>query len=219
MRRILLQFIEVIYINMCTTLINENNVKPIAIYVHGLGSGATSTTVRMVCKIFSEYEWMAIEVNENPFESVEKINATVSKFNPSLLMGTSLGGYYVFYADAPCATKVICNPAMNIAKLIRYKIGFGTYSYFVERQDGNTEYTLDEAVCRRFTEYESSHKVVNGTKNYALFAVHDELIGDADMLDNMAMVFESGYRLLLDSKGGHRHRAAALKLLHREISK
>ena len=203
---------------MCTTLINENNVKPIAIYVHGLGSGAASTTVRMVCKIFSEYEWIAIEVNENPFESVEK-NATVSKFNPSLLMGTSLGGYYVFYADAPCATKVICNPAMNIAKLIRYKIGFGTYSYFVERQDGNTEYTLDEAVCRRFTEYESSHKVVNGTKNYALFAVHDELIGDADMLDNMAMVFESGYRLLLDSKGGHRHRAAALKLLHREISK
>ena len=219
MRRILLQFIEVIYINMCTTLINENNVKPIAIYVHGLGSGAASTTVRMVCEIFSEYEWMAIEVNENPFESVEKINATVSKFNPSLLMGTSLGGYYVFYADAPRATKVICNPAMNIAELIRYKIGFGTYSYFVERQDGNTEYTLDEAVCRRFTEYESSHKVVNGTKNYALFAVHDELIGDADMLDNMAMVFESGYRLLLDSKGGHRLRAASLKLLHKEISK
>ena len=172
----------------------------------------------MVCKIFSEYEWIAIEVNENPFESVEKINATVSKFNPSLLMGTSLGGYYVFYADAPCATKVICNPAMNIAKLIRYKIGFGTYSYFVERQDGNTEYTLDEAVCGRFTEFESSHKAVCGTKNYALFAVHDELIGDADMLDNMAMVFESGYRLLLDSKGGHRLRAAAMNLLHREIS-
>ena len=99
---------------MCTTLINENNVKPIAIYVHGLGSGATSTTVRMVCKIFSEYEWIAIEVNENPFESVEKINATVSKFNPSLLMGTSLGGYYVFYADAPCATKVICNPGCSM---------------------------------------------------------------------------------------------------------
>jgi Uncharacterised protein family (UPF0227). len=210
---------EVNYTNMCTTFSNKNDVKPVAIYVHGLGSGATSTTVRMVCKIFSEYEWIAIEVNENPFESVEKINATVSKFNPSLLMGTSLGGYYVFYADAPCATKVICNPAMNIAKLIRYKIGFGTYSYFVERQDGNTEYTLDEAVCRRFTEYESSHKVVNGTKNYALFAVHDELIGDADMLDNMAMVFESGYRLLLDSKGGHRLRAAAMNLLHREISK
>ena len=204
---------------MCTTFINKNDVKPIAIYVHGLGSGATSTTVRTVRKIFSEYEWIALEVNENPLESVAKINTAVSKFNPSLLMGTSLGGYYVFYADAPCAAKVICNPAMNIAELICSKIGFGTYSYFIERQDGNTEYTLDEAVCRRFTEYESSHKAVSGTKNYALFAVHDELIGDADMLDSMTMVFESGYRLLLDSKGGHRLRAASLKLLHKEISK
>ena len=210
---------EVNYTNMCTTFSNKNDVKPVAIYVHGLGSGAASTTIRTVRKVFSEYEWIAIEVNENPFESIEKINAAVSEFNPSLLMGTSLGGYYVFYADAPYATKVICNPAMNIAELIRSKIGFGTYSYLVERQDGNAEYILDETICRRFMEYESSHKAVSGTKNYALFAVHDELIGDADMLDNMAMVFESGYRLLLDSKGGHRHRAAALKLLHREISK
>lgn len=214
-----MQYIEVIFINMCTTLINENNAKPIAIYVHGLGSGAASTTVRMVCKIFSEYEWIAIDVNENPFESVEKINATVSKFNPSLLMGTSLGGYYVFYADAPCATKVICNPAMNIAELICSKIGFGTYSYFIKRQDCKTEYTLNEEVCRHFAEYTQAHKAITGIRNYALFAVHDELIGDADMLDNMAMAFESGYRLLLDSKGGHRLRAASLKLLHKEISK
>ena len=214
-----MQYIEVIFINMCTTLINENNAKPIAIYVHGLGSGAASTTVRMACKIFSEYEWIAIDVNENPFESVEKINATVSKFNPSLLMGTSLGGYYVFYADAPCATKVICNPAMNIAELICSKIGFGTYSYFIKRQDCKTEYTLNEEVCRHFAEYTQAHKAITGIRNYALFAVHDELIGDADMLDNMAMAFESGYRLLLDSKGGHRLRAASLKLLHKEISK
>ena len=133
-------------------------------------------------------------------------------------MGTSLGGYYVFYADAPCATKVICNPAMNMTELIRSKIGFGTYSYFVKRQDGKTEYTLDETVCRRFTEFGQKHSAVGGIKNYAMFAVHDELIGDADMLDNMALAFESGYQLLLDSKGGHRLMAASLKLLRKEIS-
>ena len=208
---------EVNYTNMCTTFSNKNDVKPVAIYVHGLGSGAASTTIRTVRKVFSEYKWIAIEVNENPFESVEKINATVSKFNPSLLMGTSLGGYYVFYADAPCATKVICNPAMNIAELIRSKIGFGTYSYFVERQDGKTEYTLDEEICRRFAEYTQTHKAIAGIKSYALFAVHDELIGDANMLDNMALVFEAGYKLLLDSKGGHRLRATSLKLLREKL--
>ena len=203
---------------MYTTLIQEKQVKPIAIYVHGLGSGAASTTVCTVRKVFSEYEWTAIEVNENPFESVEKINSAVSEFNPYLLMGTSLGGYYVFYADAPCATKIICNPAMNIAEIIRYKIGFGTYSYFVERQDGKTEYTLNEEVCRRFTEYSGSHKALGGIKNYALFSAHDELIGDSDMLDNMALVFEAGYRLLLDSQGGHRLQAASLKLLREKVA-
>lgn len=74
---------------MYATLVQKNQVKPIAIYVHGLGSRAAST-------VFSEYEWKAIEVNENPFESIEKINAIVSEFKPSLLIGTSLGGYYVF---------------------------------------------------------------------------------------------------------------------------
>jgi len=54
---------------MHTTLIQEKQVKQIAIYVHGLGSGAASTTIRTVRKVFSEYEWIAIEVNENPFES------------------------------------------------------------------------------------------------------------------------------------------------------
>lgn len=204
---------------MPTTLIQENQAKPIAIYVHGLGSGATSTTVCTVRKIFFEYEWIAIEVNENPFESVEKINAAVNEFNPSLLIGTSLGGYYVFYADAPYTKKVICNPAINIVELIRFKIGFGTYSYFVERHESKTEYTLDETICRRFAEYTQTHKAIAGIRNYALFAVHDELIGDANMLDNMASVFEAGYKLLLDSHGGHRLRAASLKLLHREISK
>lgn len=41
---------EVNYTNMCTTFINKTDVKPVAIYVHRLGSGAASTTVRTVCK-------------------------------------------------------------------------------------------------------------------------------------------------------------------------
>lgn len=49
------------------------------------------------------------------------------------------------------------------------------------------------------------------------FAAHDELIGDANMLDNMALVFDTGYRLLLDSKGDT-DRAASLKLLHEKIT-
>ena len=45
-----------------------------AIYVHGLGSGAASTTIDIVRKVFSDYEWTPVEVNEDPVDSVNIIN-------------------------------------------------------------------------------------------------------------------------------------------------
>ena len=45
-----------------------------AIYVHGLGSGAASSTIGIVRKVFPEYEWTAVEVNEDPAASVDVIN-------------------------------------------------------------------------------------------------------------------------------------------------
>lgn len=70
-----------------------------AIYVHGLGSGAASTTVEIVRKVFSNYEWTAVEVNEDPVDSVSTINQAIAELRPAFLMGTSLGGLYLMYAD------------------------------------------------------------------------------------------------------------------------
>lgn len=188
-----------------------------AIYVHGLGSGAASTTIDIVRKIFPEYDWIAAEVNENPYESVAKLDSLVREYAPAMMMGTSLGGYYVFYADAPDAVKVLCNPAMNIATVIREKIGLGTHEYFVERENGDTEFILDEDVCNRFAEFRATHPAILGKSNYAMFSAHDELIGDAGALDNMAMIFNAGYTILIDEKGGHRLRKPTLKLLRQHL--
>lgn len=193
-------------------------IKPVAIYVHGLGSGAASTTIKTIRKMFAEYEWVAAEVNENPYESIEKLDSIVQKFCPVVLMGTSLGGYYVFYTDAPDAVKIICNPAMNIETIIRKKIGLGKHDYFVERENGDTEFILDDETCRRFEEYRSSHNAISGKENYAVFATHDELIGDSASLDNMAMTFNAGYSILIDNMGGHRLRKTTLTLLKKRLN-
>lgn len=191
----------------------NDSTKNIAIYVHGLGSGAASTTIQIIRKTFPEYEWIAAEVNENPYESVAKLNSMVREFMPSILMGTSLGGYYVFYTNAPKTIKIICNPAINIETIIRKKIGLGKHTYFVERENGESEFVLDEAVCYRFEEYRKVTQATSGVKNYAVFSAHDEMIGDTASLDNMAMVFDAGYSILIDAKGGHRLRKTTLKLL------
>ena len=70
-----------------------------AIYVHGLGSGAASATTDIVRKVFSDYEWTPVEVNEDPVDSVNIINHTIGQLHPAFLMGTSLVGLYLMYAD------------------------------------------------------------------------------------------------------------------------
>ena len=55
-----------------------------AIYVHGLGSGAASTTTDIVRKVFSDYEWTPLEVNEDPVDSVNIINHTIGQLHPAL---------------------------------------------------------------------------------------------------------------------------------------
>ena len=163
------------------------------------------------------FEWIAVEVAEDAEEAVEKIDRYVRLYRPEVLMGTSLGGFYIFYADAPDAVKIICNPAMNIDELIRTKIGFGEHRYFVKRENGQKTYTLDEQVCRRFAEYRASQKPISGRANYAFFGDSDELIGAAGTLKNMAVVSEAGYRIFVKSGGGHRISETTLQLVNKKL--
>ena len=187
-----------------------------AIYVHGLGSGAASSTIGIVRKVFPEYEWTAVEVNEDPAASVDVINQAIGQLHQAFLMGTSLGGLYLMYADmSSCedgAIRFLFNPACDIARIIREKIGFGMKEYFVPRQDGVQQYELSEAVCTRFEDFIAGHEVTQGRgKDYAMFSTKDELIGPAGVRCNQAVCYDAGYRILIDLDGGHRLKKAALR--------
>lgn len=187
-----------------------------AIYVHGLGSGAASSTIGIVRKVFPEYEWTAVEVNEDPAASVDVINQAIVQLHPAFLMGTSLGGLYLMYADmSSCedgAIRFLFNPACDIARIIREKIGFGMKEYFVPRQDGVQQYELSEAVCARFEDYIAGHEETHGRgKDYAMFSTEDELIGPEGVSRNQAICYDAGYRILIDLEGGHRLKKAALR--------
>ena len=180
-----------------------------AIYVHGLGSGAATSGLSTIAKILYQYKWHAVEVNESLPESVSIINAAVKELDPCLLMGTSLGGLYVMYADLsdhPGCRRILCNPACHISKVIRQTIGFGKKEYFVPRQDGIQEYLLDEGVCAAFEKAieETVCPQADRHRDYAVFSIHDELIGPEGILENMVVCQQAGYKVLLEDKGGHR---------------
>lgn len=187
-----------------------------AIYVHGLGSGAASTTIDIVRKVFSDYEWTPVEVNEDPVDSVNTINQAIAELHPAFLMGTSLGGLYLMYADMESceekAIRFIFNPACDIARVIRETLGFGTKEYFVPRQDGIQEYVLDESICVRFENFIAGHQPTSGKRDYAMFSINDELIGAAGARNNQRICYQAGYRILIDWQGGHRLRRQTLRL-------
>ena len=191
--------------------------KPYALYVHGLGSGARTRTMKQLPEYLPYFEWVAVEVAEDAEEAVEKIDRYVEQYSPAVLMGTSLGGFYVFYAEAPDAVKIICNPAMNIDELIRSKIGFGEHRYFVKRENGKKTYTLDAVVCRRFAEFRLTHYPISGRANYAFFGDSDELIGAVGTLKNMAVVSEADYRIYVEPGGSHRIGETMLQLVIKKI--
>ena len=195
----------------------DNNNSPKGIYVHGLGSGANTDTLLSVQKHLPMFDWHAVEVNEDLSQSVKIINGAIETYHPAALLGTSLDGLYLMYVNVGEAYRIICNPACNIADLIRYKVGFGEKEYFVPRQNGVQHYLLDESVCQRFEEYINTHKPTNGKHDYALFCIHDELIGSDGILSNEAICFNNGYYILIERKEGHRLGSRALKLIWKHV--
>jgi predicted esterase YcpF (UPF0227 family) len=190
---------------------------PFAIYVHGLASGAKATTFDKLATRFPQFIWMSTDFGEDLSENVEQLNKMIRSDYPQLIVGTSMGGLTVLYADAPEAVKVAINPALSIADSVRHTIGLGKHPYFCERMNGATEFELTEQMCQRYERYIASHTPSLGRANYAIFSAHDELLGDDASAAAQQVVANSGYRILIDPKGQHRVRNTTLKLLKNEI--
>ena len=190
---------------------------PVAIYVHGLASGANATTFDKLAKRFPQFVWVSTDFGEDLAENVEQLNDMIRTNYPQLIVGTSMGGLAVLYADAPEAVKVAINPALSIADSVRHTIGLGKHPYFCERMNGATEFELTEEMCKQYEEYISSHKPTLGRGSYALFAENDELLGDVASHYAQEYLAECGYNILTDPRGAHRIQKSTIELLANEI--
>ena len=150
-----------------------------AMYIHGLGSGAYSTTFRELTQRFDEYAWGMSEFGEDLAANVTKIEKFAAKIQPSLIIASSMGALALLYAKVPAHTvKVVHNPALSLADCVRNVIGLGKHKYFCRRLDRKTEFELTEQMCRNYEEYIASHQIIPAHKSYAIFSTHDELLGD-----------------------------------------
>ena len=184
--------------------------KPYALYIHGLGSSAASGTKSSLARSLDGYEWLSPEITHNPFESLDILNEWATTFQPALIAGTSMGGLLAMYVNSPNAIKVAVNPCIEIERVLR-KIGYGKHPYLQPRENGETEYIIDEPMIRQFISFRETLTPVPGIRNIALFSTDDELIGREFSKKNAAILESLGYEIYWNSKFGHRCNEQAAK--------
>ena len=193
------------------------NDQPVAIYVHGLASGANAATGKILSKRFSNFNWITTDFGEDLVANVRQLNECVKEHKPQLIVGTSMGGLTLLYADAPDAVKIAINPALSISDCVRNTIGLGRHNYFCKRLDGTTEFELTEEMCKGYETYIAAHKPSLGKSSYAVFAIHDELLGDEASVVAQKIVGDCGYKVLVDPEGAHRIKPSTIDLIDNEI--
>jgi len=191
--------------------------KPYALYVHGMGSGAKSGTKSSLGHYIGGYEWLSPELPVEPEEAMEILEDYVRVFSPALIAGTSLGGLYLLYLDAPGATKVAVNPTYNIETTLR-RIGYGKHPFHCEREDGAKEYIIDEPLVKRYMAVRDGRTPMASSRMVALFSTDDELVGREPTKQNAAALERLGYEIHWCDKFGHRLNQPAAKLLSKILS-
>ena len=190
---------------------------PTAIYVHGLASGANAATGKILSKRFSNFNWITTDFGEDLAANVRQLNEFIKEHKPQLIIGTSMGGLTLLYADAPDAVKIAINPALSIADCVRNTIGLGIHPYFCKRMNGATEFELTEQMCCDWERYIATHTPSLGKSSYAVFATHDELLGDEASVVAQKIVGNCGYKVLVDTEGAHRIKPSTIDLIDNEI--
>ena len=186
--------------------------RPYALYIHGMGSGAKSGTKTSLGHYLSQYEWLNPELPPDPTAAMAILDDYASVFAPALVAGTSLGGLYTLYVNAPAAVKVAINPTYNIETTLR-RMGYGRHAYHCEREDGATEYVIDETLVRAYMQLRDGRQPVAGGRQVALFSSDDELVGREPSKANAKAYEQLGYEVIWSNKFGHRLNQAAAKQL------
>ena len=193
--------------------------RPVAIYVHGLASGAAGTTINSLARKLKQYRWITTDFGEDIATNVLILECMISLEHPSLIVGTSMGGVTVLYANAPNVVKIVCNPALSIADSVRNTIGLGQHEYFCDRINGKQTFELLEEMCLGYDNYIATHTPLQGKENYAIFSAHDELLGDEASLKAQHIVSDAGYSVSIDPEGVHRITSSTIKLISKIVDK
>lgn len=151
---------------------------PVMMYIHGFRSGANGSKRHQLQEHFhNEFQVIAPEVDADPEKSLGELNEIIAIEQPSIIVGTSLGGWMTLMCDSDDAELVVVNPCLYPNEtLSQWKDE--ELEYFCQRLDGIQTYTLTQEILDKYDRYNITEAIKDKSqRTYALCSTHDELLG------------------------------------------
>ena len=170
------------------------------LYVHGFGSSGQSGTVVRLREVLPNAHVVAPDLPLHPEEAMALLHDTCKKEQPSLIIGTSMGGMYaeMLYGY----DRILTNPAFRIADTMSEHGLTGKQQFFSPREDGVQEFYVDKPLVKEYRQVSE--------QNFASAEDEEEqkrvfgLFGDEDPLVHTKSLFEEHYSQSISFHGEHR---------------
>ena len=167
------------------------------IYFHGFGSSAASGTIQTLRMNLPDFEVIAPDIPVDPAEALPFLKDLCSKEQPSVIVGTSMGG---MYAQQMFGFNRICvNPAFFMSKESKV-LKVGTFEFFKPRFDGQKSFVITEEIMQNYAEMEAhqfdNYHPSHQDKVWGLF-------GEQDTLAHFEPLFLKYYVNSFHFPGGH----------------
>ena len=169
------------------------------LYVHGFASSGQSGTVTRLRTVMPQAHVVAPDIPVHPEEAIALLHDICEKEQPSLIIGTSMGGMYTEQLRG--YDRICVNPALEMGETMRAHGMTGTQQFQNPRQDGIQEFYVDKAMVKAYRDV-SEQRFVGLTPEderrvYGLFGDKDDLV------DTMG-IFCEHYSQATNFHGEHR---------------
>ena len=169
------------------------------IYVHGFMSAGSTHTAQILRDYMPQATVIAPDLPIHPEEAMELLRNLVKTENPDLIIGTSMGGMYtemLYGVDRICV-----NPAFQMGSTITESNMMGKQVYQNERQDGEKEVIVTNALVKEYKEMtEQCFAQVTEEEQLKVFG----LFGDEDPIVHTFDLFSEHYTQAIHFHGEHR---------------
>jgi predicted esterase YcpF (UPF0227 family) len=169
------------------------------LYCHGFASSGQSGTVARLREVMPQSKVIAPDLPIHPQEAISMLKDICQQEQPSLIIGTSMGG---MYAEQLRGFDRICvNPAMEMGETMKAHSMTGTQQFQNPRLDGVQEFYVDKALVKEYKD-QSEHRFedVSDEDRQRVYG----LFGDEDTTVNTFDMFHEVYPHALHFHGEHR---------------